>query len=173
MTLSDSTSGRNHLLHHQRNYSEHRPRPQYSGPGSRLARRRHCEAIASCYRRHQQYAVASAALTPSAQRLARRPISRSGQTSSNQPSSTWALTSVARTIYDSGQISRNLTVRNPGFEAEIWSSLLNCQAATATTCTDADAYTVWPANFLQGATFEVSLRSSQRADRHRRRKHHQ
>ena len=57
--------------------------------------------------------------------------------------------------YDSGQISRNLTVRNPGFEAEMWSSILNCQAATATTCTDSDANNLWPANFLQGATFQV------------------
>ena len=57
--------------------------------------------------------------------------------------------------YDSGQISRNLTVRNPGFEAEMWSSILNCEAATATTCTDSDANNTWPANFLQGATFQV------------------
>jgi hypothetical protein len=60
----------------------------------------------------------------------------------------------AQDFYDSGQLSRNLTVRNPGFEAEIWSSILNCQAATATTCTDSDQYAVWPANFLQGATFQ-------------------
>jgi Bacterial Ig-like domain (group 3)/Chitobiase/beta-hexosaminidase C-terminal domain len=57
--------------------------------------------------------------------------------------------------YDSGQLSRNLTVRNPGFEAEMWSSILNCQAATATTCTDSDSSNVWPANFLAGATFQV------------------
>ena len=57
--------------------------------------------------------------------------------------------------YDSGQLSRNLTVRNPGFEAEMWSSILNCQAAAATTCTDSDSSNVWPANFLQGATFQV------------------
>ena len=56
--------------------------------------------------------------------------------------------------YDSGQLSRNLTVRNPGFEAEMWSSILNCQATTATTCTDSDPNNVWPANFLQGATFQ-------------------
>jgi len=51
--------------------------------------------------------------------------------------------------YDSGQISRNLTVRNPGFEAEMWSSILNCQAATATTCTDSDSSNVWPGEFLR------------------------
>ena len=56
--------------------------------------------------------------------------------------------------YDSGQLSRNLTVRNPGFEAEMWSSILNCQAATATTCTDSDPNAVWPVNFLQGASFQ-------------------
>ena len=73
--------------------------------------------------------------------------------------------------YDSGQLSRNLTVRNPGFEAEMWSSILNCQAATATTCTDSDPNNVWPANFLQGATFQVHLRSSQGADWHHYRKY--
>jgi hypothetical protein len=60
-----------------------------------------------------------------------------------------------QSFYDSGQLSRNLTVRNPGFEAEVWSSILNCQAATASTCTDSDPTNVWPANFLQGATFQV------------------
>ena len=56
--------------------------------------------------------------------------------------------------YDSGQMLRNLTFRNPGFEGETWQSILHCAAVTATTCTDTNAWTVWPANFLQGATFE-------------------
>ena len=49
--------------------------------------------------------------------------------------------------YDSGQLSRNLVVRNPGFEAGTWRSILHCKATTATTCTDVNPYTVWPANF--------------------------
>ncbi len=57
-------------------------------------------------------------------------------------------------FYDSGQMLKNLTQRNPGFEATIWQSILHCAAATATSCTDSDIYSVWPANFLQGATFE-------------------
>ncbi len=57
-------------------------------------------------------------------------------------------------FYDSGQLLRNFTQRNPGFEATVWQSILHCVAVTATSCTDSNIYTVWPANFLQGATFE-------------------
>ena len=57
-------------------------------------------------------------------------------------------------FYDSGQMLRNFTQRNPGFEAVIWQSILHCAAVTATSCTDSNIYAVWPANFLQGATFE-------------------
>ena len=56
--------------------------------------------------------------------------------------------------YDSGQMLRNLTFRNPGFEGETWQSILHCASVTATTCTDANVWAQWPANFLQGATFE-------------------
>ncbi|WP_089835854.1 hypothetical protein [Granulicella pectinivorans] len=57
-------------------------------------------------------------------------------------------------FYDSGQLLRNLTFRNPGFEGETWQSILRCSSVTATTCTDGNTYAQWPANFLQGATFE-------------------
>jgi alpha-L-arabinofuranosidase len=57
-----------------------------------------------------------------------------------------------QTYWDSGQIMKNLTFRNPGFEGETWQSILHCAAVTATTCTDDNIYTVWPANFLEGAT---------------------
>lgn len=57
-------------------------------------------------------------------------------------------------FYDSGQLLRNLVSRNPGFEGAIWQSILHCKAVTATSCTDGNSYAVWPANFLQGATFE-------------------
>ena len=56
--------------------------------------------------------------------------------------------------YDSGQMLRNLVFRNPGFEGETWQSILHCSAVTATTCTDGNVWTQWPANFLQGATYE-------------------
>ncbi len=60
-----------------------------------------------------------------------------------------------QTYYDSGQMLRNLVSRNPGFEGEMWQSILQCKSVTPTTCTDGNQYTVWPANFLQGASFEI------------------
>jgi hypothetical protein len=58
-------------------------------------------------------------------------------------------------FYDSGQMFRNLTFGNPGFEGETWQTIMQCVAVTATSCTDSNIYNVWPANFLQGATFQV------------------
>ncbi len=60
-----------------------------------------------------------------------------------------------QSFYDSGQMLRNLTFRNPGFEGERWESILRCKAVTATTCTDQNQYSVWPAGFLNKAHFEV------------------
>jgi len=57
-------------------------------------------------------------------------------------------------FYDSGQMLRNLVFRNPGFEAESWQSILRCKQATATTCTDGNAYAVWPQDFLKDARFQ-------------------
>ncbi len=57
-------------------------------------------------------------------------------------------------FYDSGQLLRNLIYRNPGFEGETWQSILQCNAVTASSCTDQDPWAGWPANFLAGATFE-------------------
>lgn len=58
-------------------------------------------------------------------------------------------------FYDSGQMLRNLVARNPGFEGEIWQSILRCKVATASTCTEGNQYTQWPAGFVEGARFEV------------------
>jgi len=60
----------------------------------------------------------------------------------------------SQNYYDSGQMLRNLTFRNPGFEGETWQSILHCASVTANTCTDGNVWAQWPANFLQGATFE-------------------
>ena len=57
--------------------------------------------------------------------------------------------------YDSGQMLRNLTFNNPGFEGETWQSILRCKSVSATSCTDGNQWTQWPTNFLQGAQFEV------------------
>ena len=59
-----------------------------------------------------------------------------------------------QSFYDSGQMLRNLTFRNPGFEGETWQSILRCKSVTSTTCTDENQYAVWPANFLDGAHYE-------------------
>ncbi len=59
-----------------------------------------------------------------------------------------------QTAYDSGQIMRNLIFQNPGFEGETWQSVLHCVSVTAGSCTDANVYNVWPANFLKGASYE-------------------
>jgi hypothetical protein len=60
-----------------------------------------------------------------------------------------------QSFYDSGQMLRNLTFRNPGFEGETWQSILHCKTVTPTTCTDENQYAVWPANFLAGAHYEL------------------
>ncbi|MBS1821251.1 MAG: hypothetical protein JST61_04665 [Acidobacteria bacterium] len=60
----------------------------------------------------------------------------------------------AQNYYDSGQVLRNLIFRNPGFEGEIWQTILRCKAVSATSCTDWNQWGQWPANFLQGAQFE-------------------
>jgi hypothetical protein len=57
-------------------------------------------------------------------------------------------------FYDSGQMLRNLTFRNPGFEGETWQSILRCKSTTATSCTDGNQYAVWPKDFLKDASFE-------------------
>ncbi len=60
-----------------------------------------------------------------------------------------------QSFYDSGQMMRNLVARNPGFEGEIWQSILRCKVASASACTEENQYTQWPAGFLDGAHFEV------------------
>ncbi len=56
--------------------------------------------------------------------------------------------------YDSGQMMKNLLFRNPGFEGEINQSLIRCGAATETTCTDEDQWSVWPADYWKNASYE-------------------
>ena len=56
--------------------------------------------------------------------------------------------------YDSAQMMKNLLYQSPGFEGEIWQSILNCVVTSPTTCQDKDIWGAWPANFLQGASFQ-------------------
>jgi alpha-L-arabinofuranosidase len=57
--------------------------------------------------------------------------------------------------YDSGQITQNLVMQNPGFEGQIWNSTIRCASGTAYSCTDENQYSGWTADFWDGATFEV------------------
>ena len=60
-----------------------------------------------------------------------------------------------QTFYDSGQMLRNAVARNPGFEGELWQSIIRCKSATSNTCVVDDQYSSWPADFLAGARFEI------------------
>ena len=57
-------------------------------------------------------------------------------------------------FWDSGQMMQNLVMQNPGFEGEIYQSTIECASGTTKTCLDSDTYSVWPAGFWNGATFQ-------------------
>jgi len=59
-----------------------------------------------------------------------------------------------QTFYDSGQMLRNLAFRNPGFEGTIWQTVLQCKFVKGDSCADNDEWSLWPADFAKGATFE-------------------
>jgi len=56
--------------------------------------------------------------------------------------------------YDSGQMMRDLTFSNPGFEGEIWQTVLQCKFVDGNSCADNDEWTLWPQDFAKGAKFE-------------------
>jgi alpha-L-arabinofuranosidase len=60
----------------------------------------------------------------------------------------------SQNFYDTGQMLRNLVARNPGFEGEMWQSILRCKVVTPTSCTDANQWNQWPLDFLKGAQYE-------------------
>jgi len=57
--------------------------------------------------------------------------------------------------YDSGQMVRNLLYRNPGFEGMSYRSIVHCFSGGPSQCTDSRHIFAWPANFWDGARFEV------------------
>jgi hypothetical protein len=59
-----------------------------------------------------------------------------------------------QTYYDSGQLMRNLAFRNPGFEGEIWETVLQCKFVQDNMCADDDEWSSWPKDFAKGGTFE-------------------
>src|SRR5580704_16262990 len=66
-----------------------------------------------------------------------------------------------RDYYDAGQISKNLVMRNPGFEGEIYQSTIRCASGTPNTCLDDDQWSAWPAGFWNGATFQFFYGAAQ------------
>jgi hypothetical protein len=60
-----------------------------------------------------------------------------------------------QTYYDSGQMLRNFTYRNPGFEGGTWQSILHCKTVTPTSCTDENPWTIWPTDFLRHAVYDI------------------
>lgn len=59
-----------------------------------------------------------------------------------------------QSYYDSGQMLRNLIFRNPGFEGELWQSILVCKTVTPTSCTNDNPWNQWPKDFIKGARYE-------------------
>src|SRR2546428_565834 len=59
--------------------------------------------------------------------------------------------------YDSGQIMKNLIFRNPGFEGQIYHSIVRVGSSrgTATGFVDENNNTLWPTGFWNGASYEV------------------
>lgn len=60
-----------------------------------------------------------------------------------------------QTYYDSGQMVKNLLYRNPGFEGMAYRSILHCMSSGPSICTDTRSSFTWPAEFWDGASFEV------------------
>jgi hypothetical protein len=60
-----------------------------------------------------------------------------------------------QTYYDSGQMTRNLLYRNPGFEGMAYRSILHCLSSGPSNCTDTRHSFTWPAGFWDGASYEV------------------
>ncbi len=58
------------------------------------------------------------------------------------------------TNYDSGQMYKNLITQNPGFEGQIWNATIRCAYGTATSCTDENQWSSWPAGFWAGASYQ-------------------
>ena len=60
-----------------------------------------------------------------------------------------------QTYYDSGQMTRNLLFRNPGFEGMAYRSILHCLSAGPSNCTDTRHNFTWGTGFWDGASYEV------------------
>ena len=61
----------------------------------------------------------------------------------------------SQSFYDSGQMLKNLVSRNPGFEGMSYRSILHCDAGGNSFCIDRRQGLKFPADFWNGASFEV------------------
>ena len=57
--------------------------------------------------------------------------------------------------YDTGQIMKNLVFRNPGFEGQIFRSIVRVVSSSPTSFVDENSTAHWPTGFWNGASYEV------------------
>lgn len=60
-----------------------------------------------------------------------------------------------QSFWDAGQMMKNLLFRNPGFEGMTYRTIFHCESAGLTSCIDRRAGVQFPADFWNGADFEV------------------
>jgi hypothetical protein len=60
-----------------------------------------------------------------------------------------------QTYWDSGQMTKNLTFKNPGFEGMKYRVIFHCASTTANTCTDDNQYNAQPTGYWNGASYRV------------------
>ena len=58
-------------------------------------------------------------------------------------------------FYDSGQMTRNLLYRNPGFEGMVYRSIFHCQKGGESSCVDSRQGIRFPDEFWAGASYRV------------------
>src|SRR5450759_2450823 len=58
-----------------------------------------------------------------------------------------------QSFWDSGQMMKNLTFRNPGFEGMKYRSILHCERVTANSCTDDNQWSGQPSGYWNGGTY--------------------
>src|SRR5713226_4256697 len=94
--------------------------------------------------------------------MAQRTVSAQGVTTINV-SDTVTTPSVKRfginlgwaNFFDSGQIMKQLLFQNPGFEGQVYRSIIRCASGTANSCLSDNPFAAWPTDFWAGASYEV------------------
>jgi hypothetical protein len=65
-----------------------------------------------------------------------------------------------QTYWDSGQMMKNLTFQNPGFEGLKYRVIFHCASATANTCTDDNQFNAQPTGYWNGASYRIMTGNS-------------